>query len=180
MIVLKELIEHDYKRAMALRINCWTEELNGKGENRLELEKEAEDLQEWLSEAENNNDCRVVIGAFEDDKFLGFAAAIFAETFDIENNGFELNYLFVNEDSRGRYISLKLLDYLVDLFSQKGCTDLIVYNHHFAPSNEYYSKLGGVVIRQEEQGCDKLLIDVFRFDVRSLECKLQSYDLRPY
>lgn len=174
MIVLKELIEHDYESAMALRINCWTEELNGKGENRLELEKEVEDLQEWLSDAESTNDCRIIIGAYEDNKFIGFAAASFAETYNMESKGFELNYLFVNENSRGRNISLKLINYLVDVFCQKGCTGLIVYNHHFAPSNEYYHKLGGEVIRQEEQGCDKLLIDVFKLDVSDLKNKLQN------
>lgn len=174
MIILKELAERDYESAMALRIHCWTEELNGKGENRLELEKEVEDLREWLSEADVNSDHRLMVGAFEDDTFLGFAAASFAETFDVEKNGFELNYLFVHEEYRGRYISLKLLDYLVDVFSQKGCTDLVVYNHHFAPSNEYYSKLGASVIRQEVQGRDQLLIDVFKLDVGSLKIKLKN------
>ncbi len=174
MVVLRELVEHDYERAMALRVSCWTEELNGKGENRLDLENEVEDLREWLSNAESNNDFRIIVGAFEDDKFLGFAAASFAETFDVASNGFELNYIFVNKSYRGRNISLNLLKYLVDFFSQKGCTDLIVYNHHFAPSNKYYHKLGGVVIRQEEQGSDKLLIDVFKLGVSDLKIKLHN------
>lgn len=174
MIVLKDLTENDYESAMALRVNCWTEELNGKAENRLDLKREVADLREWLSDAEKNNDCRIIVGAFEDNQFLGFAAASFAETHDIESKGVELNYLFVNEHSRGRNISLKLLKYLIELFNQKGCIGLVVYNHHFAPSNEYYHKLGGVVIRQEEQGCDKLLIDIFKFDVEDLKKKLQK------
>lgn len=171
MVILKALVEDDYERAMALRINCWTEELNGKGENRLNLEEEVADLRDWISGADTNNDCRIIIGAFEENNLIGFAAASFAEIFDLESNGFELNYLFVNENNRGCHISLDLLDNLVDIFCEKGCTDLIVYNHHFAPSNEYYHKLGGVIIRQEEQGCDKLLIDVFKIAVKDLKSK---------
>lgn len=175
MIVIKPLPELVFESAMLLRINCWTEELNEKGENRLELAQEVADLTDWLSNADKYNDYRVIVGAYEDNQLLGFAAASFAELFDIESNGFELNYLFVDENSRGRGISLKLLEHLADLFSQKDCTALIVYSHHFAPSNAYFHKLGGIVIKQEEQGRDRLLVDVFKFEVKNLEVMLRGF-----
>ncbi len=37
MINYRELTENNYESAMALRIRCWTEELNGRGENTLDL-----------------------------------------------------------------------------------------------------------------------------------------------
>ena len=164
MVCLRELKETEFKEAMILRVRCWDEELNCKGINRLDVEEEIEDLKSWLSEAAENNDFRIVIGAFEADQLLGFASASFAENYDIEENGFELNYLFVHEDYRGQNISIQLLKSICTLFKEKNCNTLVVYNHHEAPSNAYYLHLGGNLMKQLTQGKDQLLIDVFSFD----------------
>ncbi len=172
MVYLRPLDKTEYEQAMTLRVHCWTEELNGKGTNRLNVPDEVEELEEWLSGAEANQDQRIIIGAFEADELLGFTAGSFAETFDIPEHGFELNYLFVDEAHRGKGLSLLLLKELLRIFSANHCNQLVVYNHHFAPSNTFYHKLGGEVMKQLTQGKDTLLIDVFLFNTQELMTQL--------
>ncbi|WP_420852325.1 GNAT family N-acetyltransferase [Oceanirhabdus seepicola] len=66
----------------------------------------------------------------------------FDEKGDSEN-GIELNYLFVNEQYRGKGISLKLLSKLLSEFESKDFKELVIYNYNVSPSNQYYRKLGG-------------------------------------
>ena len=42
---------------------------------------------------------------------------------------------------------------------------IVIYNHHYSPSNEFYSKFGAQVARQEYQMNGKLLVDVFIEDI---------------
>ncbi len=50
---------------------CWTEELAGKAENTLLFSEELDFWVDWMNKAEENNDIRFLIGAFENDKMLG-------------------------------------------------------------------------------------------------------------
>lgn len=59
------------------------------------------------------------------------------------------------------------------VYREKGFENVIVYNHHFAPSNNYYKKLGGEVIRQDEQDADKIKVDIFSFDLDNLNNKIK-------
>jgi hypothetical protein len=56
-------------------------------------------------------------------------------------------------------------------FSGKGFERVIVYSHHYAPSNTFYRKFGSTVMRQVIQGTppDRLQIDVFVFDFLTLK-----------
>ena len=67
MIIIRELTEADMQEAIELKILCWTEELAGKAENTLSLSKELDWWVTWMNSAKENNDIRLLIGAFEDD-----------------------------------------------------------------------------------------------------------------
>ena len=96
MIEIRKLTEADMKQAVELRILCWTEELAGKTENVLSPSEELNLWIEWINAAEENNDIRLLIGAFENDTMLGASFSSFAETFDIPEKGIELNGLWVH------------------------------------------------------------------------------------
>ncbi len=46
-----------------------------------------------MNSAKENNDIRLLIGTFENDKMLGVAFSSFAKSFDIPEKGIELNGL---------------------------------------------------------------------------------------
>jgi GNAT superfamily N-acetyltransferase len=165
MITIKKLTAEDMKEAIQLKVNCWTEELAGKAENTLNYSKELEFWVDWMSSAEENQDVRFLVGAFEDNKMLGVAFASFAETEDISEKGIELNGLWVYSEQRGRGISLKLIAYILDFYKNMGKDKIVIYNHHFCPSNNFYRKFGADVIRQDEQMGGKLIVDVFLADI---------------
>ncbi len=165
MITIRNLTANDMKEAIQLKIKCWTEELAGKAENTLAYSKELAFWVDWMSSAEENEDVRLLIGAFEDNKMLGVAFASFAETEDIPEKGIELNGLWVYHEQRGRGVSLKLIVHILNFFKSIDKEKIVIYNHHYASSNQFYRKFGSDVIRQDEQmGC-KLLVDVFVADV---------------
>ena len=172
-MIIRTLKQEEYNEAIDLKVSCWTEELAGKAPNTMDKQKELEFVLEWINSAERYNDIRILYGAFENDVLMGFAAASIAEEEDGQN-AIELNYLFVNEKYRGQGLSLKLMNRLFTEFQEKGFQQLIVYNHHYAPSNEFYRKLGGVVVRQDIQGSDKLEIDIFSFDLKDVNQKIQD------
>jgi len=174
-MIIKTLELKYYKNAIKLKCDSWDEELAGKAINRINIDKELEFFTNWVTSEKENNDIRLVYGAFEDDIFLGFIGASIAEEENI-SKAIELNYLFVDENYRGRGISLKLLLKTLNVFSEKGFDNLIVYNHHYAPSNSYYLKLGGKVIKKEIQGqpLDYLEVDVFYFLIKELKIKIQN------
>lgn len=179
MIKMRQLNQLEMKEAIALRILCWTEELAGKAENTLTLPDELKSWMEWMSTADENNDIRLLIGAFEDDTMLGVAFASFAEVDDIPTKGIELNGLWVYPGHRNKGISLMLLYDIVNFFQSKGMENMVIYNHHEAPSNQYYRKLGANVIRQDRQMKGALAVDVFMMELSRLKeaitTKLNSY-----
>ncbi len=82
--------------------------------------------------------------------------------------GIELNMLFVEEKARRQRISYRLLEAVAVFFQGKGFSHMVIYSHHYAPSNEYYRKLGAQVLRQDLQMDGKLLVDVFQIDLEHL------------
>ena len=174
MIEIRELTEKDMQEAMELKIMCWTEELAGKAENTLEVSKELEFWVDWMNSAKEHNDIRLLIGAFENDKMLGVAFSSFAETFDIPEKGIELNGLWVYPHQRNRGISLRMLTYIIDFFVSKGMERIVIYNPHYAPSNEFYKKFGAEVVKQEYQMDGKLLVDIFFADLLTLKKNMEQ------
>ena len=55
---------------------------------------------------------------------------------------------------------------------------MVVYSHHFAPSNQYYRKLHGEMICQEKQLDGQLLVDVFLHPLNLLDRKLSEMVLK--
>nr|WP_291578855.1 GNAT family N-acetyltransferase [Clostridium sp. UBA6640] len=158
---------------------CWTEELAGKAENTLSLSKELDFWVDWMNAAKENNDIRLSIGAFEDDKMLGVAFSSFAESFDIPEKGIELNGLWVYPGQRNRGISLMMIIYTLDFYMTKGMEKIVVYNNHYAPSNQFYRKFGAQVTRQEYQMGGRMPVDIFLADMllmkRNMEQSLKKY-----
>ena len=165
MIAVRELADSELKAVMRIKAECWTEELAGRGENTIDEQAEYKYFSEWKSSAGECGDIRLLIGAFEGDMLLGAAFASLAEPEDVMKNGIELNGLWVERGHRDRGVSLLLLKFIFDFFIPKGMTKMVVYNHHFAPSNSYYRRFGAQVNRQEHQMGGKLLIDVFICDI---------------
>jgi GNAT superfamily N-acetyltransferase len=179
MIKIRELTEFDMKRAIELRISCWTEELAGKAENTLSVSQELNLWLDWMNTAKENNDIRLLIGAFENDNMLGVAFGSFAETYDIVEKGIELNGLWVYPDHRSKGISLMMIIYILNFYLAKGMEKIVIYNHHYAPSNQFYRKFGAQVVKQEYQMDGRLLVDVFLVDIllmkRNIEQSLKRY-----
>jgi GNAT superfamily N-acetyltransferase len=163
----------EYSKAVDLRIRCWDEELAGYAPNRLTPEKELDFLVEWEQSAEDYDDVRHIYGLFLEGNFSGFAGGSFAEPSDSEN-GFELNYLFVEKGHRGKGYSLMLLDKLLEDFISEGKKEMIVYSLRHAPSNNFYRKYGGKPIREVHQGQDNLLVDVFKFNATQLQSQIRK------
>lgn len=180
MIEIRKLTEADMQQAAELKVLCWTEELAGKAENTLSVSLELKFWVDWMNTAQEHDDIRLLIGAFENDKMLGAAFGSFAEVFDIPEKGIELNGLWVYPDQRGRGISLMMIISLLDFYLAKSMKKIIVYNHHDSPSNQFYGKFGAKVIKQVYQMNGKLLVDVFLADMmmikRSMEQSLRKYE----
>lgn len=179
MIKIRQLSEVDMQQAMELKISCWAEELAGKAENVLSISQELDFWVEWMNKGKENHDIRLLIGAFEENKMLGVAFCSFAEIFDIPEKGIELNGLWVYPDKRNRGISLMMVIYILNFYLEKGMEKIAIYNHHYAPSNEFYRKFGAKVVKQEYQMDGKLLVDVFLSDIlsmkRNMEQSLKKY-----
>ncbi len=180
MISIRKLTDDDMKEAIQLRIDCWTEELAGKAENTLDYAEELDMWVNWMNSAKENEDVRLLIGAFEDNKMLGVAFASFAETEDIPEKGIELNGLWVYPEQRGRGISLKLILYIIDFYKNIDKEKIVIYNHNSSSSNQFYRKFGADVVRQDKQMSGKLLIDVFVADIdifkNNIEKSLLKYN----
>jgi len=174
MIEIRELTESDMQEAMELKVLCWTEELAGKAENTLSVSQALDFWVDWMFRAEENNDIRLLIGAFENDKMLGVAFSSLAETFDIPEKGIELNGLWVYPDQRNRGISLMMINYILEFYMEKGMENMVIYNPHYAPSNQFYHKFGAQVAKQEYQMDGKLLVDVFLVDMLSMKKNIEN------
>jgi len=179
LIKIRELIELDMKQAIELRFLCWTEELDGKVKNTLSVSQELNLWLDWMNTAKENNDIRLLIGAFENDNMLGVAFGSFAETYDIPEKGIELNGLWVYPDHRRKGISLMMINYLLNFYLAKGMEKIVIYNHHYASSNQFFRKFGAQVFKQEYQMDGRLLVDVFLVDIllmkRNIEQSLKRY-----
>lgn len=172
MLIRKLETYAEYSKAVDLRIRYWNEELAGHGTTELSPEKELDFLVEWEQSAADYDDKRVLYGVFDEGVFAGFAGGSYAEVEDDEN-AFELNYLFVAKAYRGKGYSLQLMLKLIDDFLKSGKSKMVVYSHRHAPSNAFYRKYGGGVIREVIQGEDQLLVDVFVFDAEILKRRLK-------
>lgn len=174
MIEIRQLTEADMQQAIELKILCWTEELAGKAENTLSVSQELDSWVEWMNTAKENNDIRLLIGAFENEKMLGVAFSSFAETYDIPKKGIELNGIWVYPDQRNRGISILMMIYILDFYLAKGMETIVVYNHHYAPSNQFYHKFGAQVSKQEYQMDGRFLVDIFLVDMLSMKRNMEQ------
>lgn len=174
MIEIRNLNKEELKEAVMLKITSWSEELNGVAENHIQYDEEYKFLSDWMDSEKECNDIRTLIGIFENDSMLGCAFASFAEIYDCEENGIELNGLWVYPSARQRHLSLMMMNHILDIYMPLGMEKMIVYNHKHAPSNSYYHYLGGRVIKYDLQMGGKLEVDVFEFDLENLKHVLQS------
>ncbi len=179
MITIRPLQEVDMLQAMELKVLCWTEELAEKAENILSVSEELDYWVDWMNTAQEHSDIRLLIGAFENENLLGAAFGSIAETEDIAERGIELNGLWVHPEQRGRGISLKMILYILEYFLKNGMEQIVIYNHHFSPSNSFYHKFGAQVGRQEYQMDGRLLVDVFKTNIaqfkENIEQSLKKY-----
>ena len=168
MITIRPLIGEDMQAAIELKVQCWTEELAGIEENTLSVKAELDFWLEWMNSAQEHNDIRLLIGAFENKDMLGVAFASLAEADDIPSKGIELNGLWVSPEHRGCGVSLRLMVHVLDYYRSMGMERIVIYNCHHAPSNAFYRKFGAQVMRQVNQMQGKLPVDVFIADVGDL------------
>lgn len=175
---IRSLVYSDIPLAMELKITCWTEELSGKAENTLKLNDEVAFWTNWMNTPDENNDFRLLLGAFVKADLLGVAFASFVDSKDSPENGIELNGLWVFPQYRGNGISLKLILEILNYYIPLGVISMRVYNPHYAPSNEFYRKFGGTIINSEHQLDGKLPIDIFEFNTLDLKNRLTKTLLR--
>lgn len=166
MIEIRQLTEVDMLKAMELKILCWTEESAGMAENRLLIEEELRFWTDWMHNAEKHDDVRLLIGAIENGEMLGVAFGSFAETEDIEKNGIELNGLWVYPQHRNRGVSLMLLVYLLDYYTNLGMEQIVIYNFHNSASNTFY--------RKDEQMEEKIPVDMFIGDIKTMKGNIEN------
>lgn len=173
MIEIRELRPSELSAAIRLRVDCWQEELAGKVEHELSFEEELDFFTAWANSEKEYEDRRILLGAFENEKLLGAAFGSFAEEEDGEH-AMELNSLWEEEAHRGKGISLMLMETLIQMYRVLEKNQMVAYNHHFAPSDSYYRKLHGEVVRQVEQLDGQLLVDVFLLPFAPMEKKIDE------
>lgn len=174
MLLIRSLKLSEIPEAMKLKMESWTEELAGKAENNLILEEEIDFWSTWVSRGKAYNDIRLFIGAFENGELLGIAASNLAKYEDIPYNGIELNLLGVDKRHRGRGISLRLILYILNFYQCLGANKAVIYSHHHAPSNAFYTKFGAEVIRRELQEGGKIEVDVFIADIHYFKWMIEK------
>ncbi len=126
----------------------------------------------WMSAAQQNNDVRILYGAFDGDEMLGVAFGSFVESKDAPESGFELNGLWVYPKHRGKGVSLRLLLALLDDFYRLGAKQIVIYNFHFSSSNSFYRKFGCQVIGTEYQTEDRIPVDIFSCDIADIKKRI--------
>ena len=166
---LRDLTILEVVAAIDLKVRCWDEELAQKASNTLDFNEEVLEWQTWVQTAEEHQDVRVFVGAFEGTTLLGTAAASYVEDRDNPEAGCELNGLWIETFARGQGLSRQLIEFVLRSFPD--CPKMIVYSHHYAPSNSFYSHLGGRVVRQEWQMEGQLLVDVFEIELPLLQMR---------
>ncbi|WOO38107.1 GNAT family N-acetyltransferase [Anaerocolumna sp. AGMB13020] len=179
MIKIRQLTVQDMQKAVELKVLCWPEELAGLSAHNLSLEKELEYWTGWMNAGEEQGDIRVLLGAFEEEELRGVAFASFAEQEDIPEKGIELNGLWVYQEHRRRGIALMLLTAILGHYLELGREQMVIYNFHASPSNQFYRKFGAVVKRQDIQLMEKLPVDVCYCDLKEMKAKIEE-SLRKY
>lgn len=174
MIEIRSLKTSDLKNVVELKKLCWTEELAGKAENTLVVEEELKFWTSWSTTAEENDDIRLLLGAFNGDDMLGVAIGSLAETSDIAEAGIELNGLWVYPQHRNKGISLMLLENLLDYYKGLNKKTMVIYNLHHSPSNTFYRKFGCKQVNQVTQMQGKLLVDIFNIDIEGFLNRLRD------
>jgi len=86
----------------------------------------------------------------------------------------ESNGLWVYPDQRNKGISLMMIIYTLNFYMAIGMEKIVVYNHHYAASNQFYHKFCGQVTKQEYQMEDKLLVDIFLTDILSMKSRMEQ------
>ncbi len=85
----------------------------------------------------------------------------------------ESNGLWVYPDQRNRGISLMMIDTL-SFYMSMGMEKIVIYNHHYAASNQFYHKFCGQVAKQEYQMEGKHFVDVFLTDILSMKIRMEQ------
>lgn len=169
---LKHLYEEDMNQAITLKLDCWEEELAGKLVWPLKYQQELNFWKHWRHHEFEHNDKRTMLGYYQGRKLLATGFCSFADDVDGGHDAIEINGLWVAKDHRGQNLGSSLFYHLINQPAYGNCNHVILYNHHYAPSNAYYRKLNGVVIRQDLQCDGKMLVDVFQFEKDKLSALL--------
>ena len=172
-MTIQKLTKQTLKDAIILKIACWTEELNGVLENTLSFDEEYAFWLDWMQTGKKHSDQRCLYGMFENEKLIGAIFTSFAEDYD-HPNAIEINGLWVDPLYRGLHIAKKLLGFTLKKYQHQKKEKVIVYNHHDAPSNAFYHRLGGRILRKDLQMDGKLAVDVFIFSFERLLDKLSK------
>lgn len=167
MLIIRELLDKDMPQVIQLKALCWPEELAGLSDNKLNIEKEHLFWVDWMHTGVENNDVRILLGAFENDQLLGAAFASYAEEED-SNFGIELNGLWVYPEMRGRGISLMLMTKVLNYYHNLGRKEIVIYNYHHSSSNSFYRKFGATVFKTGVQMAEKIPTDVFKCDITAM------------
>ncbi len=163
---IEKINKHDIKYISEINIICKNNDYrNFMGEeffNNLSLSEEIRWREEWLFD--NNKDIRIGYKSIINNEIVGYIISSLADKRD-SKSGLEINEIFVLPEFRGRYISFKLIDKILNTFPEK-CKDIIVYNFKESKSNSYYKSLGGRSIRtdiQKVSGLNKA-VTIFKWD----------------
>ena len=168
-MIIKDLDQETLKAAIALKVACFQEELAGKLELKLDEDMEYLFYLDWMQKAKAHQDKRTLLGAFIDDVLVGTIFVSYAEVED-DVNACEINGLFVSPDYRNQKIATRLMvDALVNYQDKE---HVIVYNHKYAPSNQFFKALGGKVMREDLQENGKMHVEIFRFSLKDLLNKI--------
>ena len=99
---IKILRKTDYKEAIKIKEKYMNsnQELS---KNMFDKEKELKFLNDWMNE--KCDDVRIMLGAYEEESLCGFIGGSYAEDYD-SSNGFEINYLFIDEKKKSEYLEM--------------------------------------------------------------------------
>lgn len=173
-MLFRILEDSELAQAVEIQGYCWGSDYSELAPpNGFDKAKSLEFMRAWRNE--HCEDIRVILGAFDGLVLAGFAGASIADT-DDSANGMEVNYLFVDKQYRNLGLGLKLLKTVVDMFHDRGFDEVVIYNWHDVPSNQFYRHLGGVVKKQVTQtpGGHEVLVDVFFWKIEELKSTLDA------
>ncbi len=67
-----------------------------------------------------------------------------------------------------------MVTHLLDFYIDKGMENMVIYNPHFAPSNDFYLKFGSELDRQVHQMNGKLPVDIFLVNMLTMKNKMEQ------